>query len=264
MVIEFLLPNNKVFCDPYDFYGLIDKNTFNYYLHLKALEYNVDVVKDFELLREKEGIDSQKLRFEILGSIKRVIEDTPSVKKHFSVDAFYLGLLDQILGELKLPSLNELAQKTNSTLSYLNIHNTYQHKYIKPYALVEILLFNMITVKCDTESLPMIYWIPNIHESGLQSIDIRLNAYIPKQRLHDYIDNIYDSEIKPALKHVEAKMEDPFFLTEKDLLILDARKNGVKFREIADLLEKENIDAFAYEDKVKSAHRRAMAKVNSL
>jgi hypothetical protein len=91
-----------------------------------------------------------------------------------------------------------------------------------------------------------------------------LNAYIPKQRLHDYIDNIYDSEIKPALKQVGVEIEDSFFLTEKDLLILDARKNGVKFREIADLLEKENIDALAYEDKVKSAHRRAMAKVNSL
>lgn len=264
MKIEFLLPNNNIVSNPYQFGEFRDDNTFNYYLHLKALEYNKKVVNDMKSLREEEGIDSARLRFEVLGAIQEVLEHIPKGPTLFTSDSLYIELLDKFLKDSKYSDLNTLGHRTNTIFSYLNLNNTYDQQYIKPYTLVEILLFDMVTVKCPEETLPSIYWVPNVHDTGLKSIDIRLNAYMPKQRLHEYIDKVYDTQIKPALKAVKIQEEDTFLLTKRDIYIIEARRKGVKFKYIADLLEKEGLDSETNEDMVKSAHRRAMTKVRSL
>jgi hypothetical protein len=269
MEIKFLLPNQNIVKSPYDFGDYYKETNINYYLRLKGLEYNSKFVKDIEAIRKKKDLNPEKLSKELLQRISKSFfeiakQKDPSLPYSYPqlMREMYKDLIDDFLKILKIDSLYELTAETRLAFNYLNTQKSYGQTYINSLALVEILLFETIIVK---SGLPHIYWTPEDLETGLPYIAINLNADISKQEALDYINRIFDKEIKPAIKRLEMQDKDKFALTERDLIILDARmKQKLKFREIADLLTEKYGYKNINEDLIKKAYNRAKKKVEDL
>jgi hypothetical protein len=246
MKIRFLLYDGRLLESPYE----ISDDTryyktplFRYFLRLKSLEYYKPFVRKVNEIRNKNDIPEQGLPLEYIRYFARYsgsalnYRNLPERNFDKKFDELYRNLMTKLPEELGTVNIFESSTGIGST------------------ELADIVVFGVIQVQ-------PVYKPIITYEMGRKKFSISIHANINKTELKDFIDENFDKDIKPQLE--EFYEHDKFSLTPKALRVLDLRTHQKKkFKEIADILDKE-FDETHFEDSVKKTCHNNMDRIKDL
>lgn len=245
MEIKFLLKNKEFVLSPFEIPYEDVKESLNYFIYLKCLEFDKDFIEDIKRIRKIFGIPPQ-------GFESRILLDVPYTFKGIPP---YLTIIqkvnNQIIGKNKFFGyVEDLNTKYSVPLGFTSTN------ILKSYPIAEVILFNAISVNRITYLISV---TSSASKPYRPYVEIDLHVYLEKTELLRLIDKSYDELIKPHLVRLPKAGKTFIDKDTYEILHLHAHDN-LKFPEIAERLQLKSVKN-VYSETVKMNYYRANQRI---
>jgi hypothetical protein len=250
MIIKFLLRGGKVVTSPYAFEEEQTEDNLPFYLRLKILELNNELIDYIRRYRRDNHIQPSKLKQDFFIKFVSDIEENPIRLSNYTDE-----LKEQLYKQTRIDIL-KIQKDLKEHFIHLSIYKNID-KSPNPLALVELLLFGVIRV---TPGLPLIDITREINDK-VPSVHIHIRNNVKITELIRFIKKNYKKKIEPLMDKPLVKKRDNHKISERDLKIMYmAEHQHIPFKEIANQL---SIPSYNADDVARVALQRLRNEANS-